>query len=94
MITNIICGDGMARGVRSASPRIPFLQVPWPVALLDVITQRITFFHPHPGLPLGLPSYDLKKSVFSILLKQFLNILILEGFFDVFWSVFFYWKLR
>lgn len=29
MMTDVICGGGMARGVSSASPRIPFLQVAW-----------------------------------------------------------------
>ena len=61
MIMDIICGEGMARGVSSASPGIPFLQVPWPFLMLspswpflmlsptiqvDVITQRITFLCP------------------------------------------------
>ena len=63
MMMDIICGEGMARGVSSASPGIPFLQVPWPFLMLsklalDVITQRITFFCPlpYPGLLLGLSS--------------------------------------
>ena len=63
-IMEVICAEGMARGVSSASPGIPFLQVPWPFLMLsklalDVITQRITFFCPlpHPGLLLGPQTY-------------------------------------
>ena len=34
-----LCGEGMARGVSSASPGIPFLQVPWPFLMLSTSIQ-------------------------------------------------------
>ena len=80
MIMDIICGEGMARGVRSASPRIPFLQVPpWPL----ILSHTTHHFLPSGSAPgTAIISFEKVKSfLINYTYLKFLDILILTRIF-------------